>query len=242
MRKETLFISDLHLRQTRSDITRRFLHFLQSRARGIERLYILGDLFDTWVGDDDPTPPGSRVRTELRELSDSGTSIFFQQGNRDFLIGDRFSCETGVAIIDDYTVIDLYRTPTLLMHGDLLCTDDIPYLQFRTKARDPDWQRNVLSKPLLLRLAYARWYRLRSHFHKRKKSQEIMDVNPETVRAVMRQYQVTRIIHGHTHRPAVHNIDSDGTGHQRFVLAQWERDANVLCWDVDGYRIEPVIG
>lgn len=238
MNQETLFISDLHLRQTRPAITKQFLSFLSGRAVGATTLYILGDLFDTWVGDDDRTRPGSTVRTALKNLVDSGTSIYFQKGNRDFLVGSRFLGETGVKLIDDYTVIDLYGNKTLLMHGDLLCTDDIPYLEFREKARSPEWQNNVLSKPLVLRLAYARWYRFRSYFHKRNKSDEIMDVNQLTVESIMQKYKVNRLIHGHTHRPARHQFKIDGIDVERFVLAQWEDGGRILAFDDQGHRVE----
>ncbi len=242
MQQETLFISDLHLRLTKPAITRQFLDFLEKRAIGVEALYILGDLFDTWVGDDDPSPPANKVKTALKRLIDCGTPVYFQQGNRDFLIGGRFLSETGVRLIDDYTVIDLYGSKTLLMHGDLLCTDDIPYLEFRKKARSPQWQREVLSKPLLLRLAYARWYRFRSYYHKQSKTEEIMDVNQQTVESVMQRHGVARLIHGHTHRPAEHRIEINDAVVQRIVLAPWERGGSVLTINAQGHRIEPVAG
>lgn len=242
MHPETLFISDLHLRPTRPAITRQFLDFLAIRVQGAAALYILGDLFDTWVGDDDPSPPGRKVKTALRRLTDSGTPIYFQHGNRDFLIGKRFLEETGLRLLEDYTVIDLYGSRTLLMHGDLLCTDDLPYLEFRKKVRSPKWQSEVLSKPLLARLAYARWYRLRSYFHKRNKTEEIMDVNQRTVESVMRKHRVVRLIHGHTHRPAEHRIELNGKLAQRFVLAQWERCGSVLVVNDQGHWIESVAG
>jgi len=176
-----LFISDLHLSLEKPEITRRFLNFLENRAAGAEALYILGDLFDAWIGDDDPTPPNGKIRRQLKQLTDSGTKVYLQPGNRDFLLGERFCRDTGVTLLGDYQVIDLYGVSTLLTHGDLLCTDDLPYQAFRAKSHTPEWMRSVLSKPLLLRLLAARWYRLRSFWHKRKKSQEIMDVNQQTV-------------------------------------------------------------
>jgi UDP-2,3-diacylglucosamine hydrolase len=242
LQPETLFISDLHLGPMRPAITRRFLNFLAFRAPGAKALYILGDLFDTWVGDDDPSPPGRKVKAALQRLGASGTRIYFQHGNRDFLIGKRFLEETGIRLLEDYAVIDLYGSRTLLMHGDLLCTDDRPYLEFRKKARSPKWQSEVLSKPLLLRLAFARWYRLRSYFHKRKKTEEIMDVNRQTVESVMQHHQVVRLIHGHTHRPAEHRFEINGAPAKRFVLAQWERDGSLLVFNEQGYWIEPLTG
>jgi UDP-2,3-diacylglucosamine hydrolase len=237
--QETIFISDLHLSLEKPEITRRFLDFLTNRAQKAQAIYILGDLFDAWIGDDDFTPPNNKIRTQLKQLTDSGTKVYLQLGNRDFLLGTRFVQDTGVILLDDYTVIDLYGTLTLLTHGDLLCTDDLPYQAFRAKSHTPEWQHNVLSKPLLFRLLAARWYRLRSYFHKRKKSQDIMDVNQDTVANVMREHCTLRLIHGHTHRPKLHNFTIDNQAAQRFVLAAWSKDSGeILCWNNDGYQIE----
>lgn len=241
MRKETLFISDLHLSLNKLATTHCFLRFLENRATGAECLYILGDLFDAWIGDDDPTPSIGKIKAALKKLTAAGTAVYLQPGNRDFLIGKRFCRETGVRLLDDHAVVDLYGTPTLLMHGDLLCTDDVSYQQFRLKSRTPAWQTMMLSKPLLLRLLLARWYRLRSHWHKRKKSQEIMDVNRESVRRTMARYQITRLIHGHTHRPAVHELVIDGMLAHRFVLSEWSRTGSALRWTPEGYAIEEII-
>ncbi len=239
MNQYILFISDLHLSIEKPEITRRFLDFLTNRATKAKAVYILGDLFDTWIGDDDFMPPNNKIRAQLKQLTDSGTKVFLQQGNRDFLLGTRFAQDTGVTLLDDYAVIDLYGTPTLITHGDLLCTDDLPYQTFRVKSHTLEWQRNVLSKPLLLRLLAARWYRLRSYFHKRKKSQDIMDVNQDTVAKIMRDYGTLRLIHGHTHRPALHRFEINGQVAQRFVLAAWTKDSGeVLCWNNDGYQVE----
>ncbi|MBS3954414.1 MAG: UDP-2,3-diacylglucosamine diphosphatase [Methylomicrobium sp.] len=239
MNPEIIFISDLHIALEKPAITRRFLDFLENRAVGCQSLYILGDLFDVWIGDDDRSPPINAIKNKLRALTESGVAIFLQQGNRDFLLGNRFCSETGVNLLPDYTVIDLQGTPTLLMHGDLLCSDDEAYQQFRMKSHTHEWQQNVLSKPLLIRLLAARWYRIRSHFHKRKKSQEIMDVNPMTVVDTMRQHKVFRLIHGHTHRPAVHDLQIDGQSAQRFVLADWKKDyADILVWREGEFAIE----
>lgn len=238
LKAETLFISDLHLSAGRRATVRRFLHFLGQRARGVERLYILGDLFDAWIGDDDNTPPNRAVKAALRSLTESGTQVFFQHGNRDFLVGEDFLRETGVRPLPDYAVIDLYGTPTLLMHGDLLCSDDLAYLQFRAKSRTPAWRDDILGKPLLLRLLGARWYRLRSRWHKAKKDDAIMDVNQDTLQNAMQRYGVMRLIHGHTHRPAVHDLPMAGNSAQRFVLAEWGDQGSVLCWNPDGYWLE----
>ena len=241
MNQEILFISDLHLSLEKPEITRRFLAFLQNRAPKAAAVYILGDLFDAWIGDDDPTPPNNKIRKQLKQLTDSGTQVYLQQGNRDFLLGKQFCQDTGVTLLDDYQVIDLYGTPTLLTHGDLLCTDDLPYQAFRAKSHAPEWQRSVLSKPLLLRLLVARWYRIRSYFHKRKKSQDIMDVNQDTVIKVMHDHKSLRLIHGHTHRPDIHNFEINGQSAQRFVLTAWSKDAGgLLCWNSKGYQIETI--
>lgn len=238
---ETLFISDLHLSIERPQVTRKFLELLKTRATKAQALYILGDLFDTWIGDDDFSPPINTVKKHLKALTDQGVAVFYIHGNRDFLIGKRFSTQTGVTLLDEYSVINLYGTNTLLMHGDLLCTDDLPYQEFRIKSHTVKWQKNVLSKPLICRLLYARWYRLRSFLHKRKKSQAIMDVNQQTVKQLMQKYQVVQLIHGHTHRPAVHHLKVQGQDAQRFVLAQWEKDhASLLSWSESGYQVESI--
>ena len=213
---DILFISDLHLAFDKPEITRRFLEFLATHAIQSQTLYILGDLFDAWVGDDDFSPPANKIRAALKKVTDSGTAVFIQSGNRDFLLGNQFCLETGVKLLGDYHTIDLFGTPTLLMHGDLLCTDDLPYQAFRKKSRSEQWQHNVLSKPLFVRLLAARWYRVKSHFHKRQKSQDIMDVNQETVVATMIKHHCTRLIHGHTHRPNLHSFEINGNSAQRF--------------------------
>lgn len=239
MNQDILFISDLHISLEKPEITRRFLAFLRDRAPKAAAVYILGDLFDAWIGDDDFTPPSNAIRKQLKKLTDSGTAVYLQQGNRDFLLGEKFAKETGVILLDEYATINLQGVPTLLTHGDLLCTDDRAYQAFREKAHSPQWQQSVLSKPLFIRLLAARWYRLRSYFHKRKKAQDIMDVNQDTVIAVMRKHHCLRLIHGHTHRPAVHDCTIDGQSAQRIVLGAWSKQAGeVLCWDGDGYRVE----
>lgn len=241
MNQEILFISDLHISLEKPEITRRFLAFLQNRAPEAAAVYILGDLFDAWIGDDDPTPPNNKIRKQLKQLTDSGTQVYLQQGNRDFLLGKQFCQDTGVILLGDYVVIDLFGTPTLLTHGDLLCTDDLPYQAFRVKSHTQEWQQSVLSKPLLLRLLAARWYRIRSYFHKRKKSQEIMDVNQDTVNKVMLDHNCLHLIHGHTHRPNLHSFEINGQPAQRFVLAAWSKDAGgLLCWSSKGYQVEVI--
>ena len=235
-KNQILFISDLHIAWDKPEITRRFLDFLENYACQAKALYILGDLFDAWVGDDDFSPPGNKIRIALSKLTGSGTDVYLQQGNRDFLLGNKFCQDTGIKLLSDYEVINLFDVPTLLMHGDLLCTDDMPYQAFRDKSRTDEWQRNVLSKPLFIRLLAARWYRIKSHFHKRKKSQDIMDVNQETVVDTMVKHNCYRLIHGHTHRPDVHFFKIDGKPVQRIVLSDWSKiKGEVLIWRQDGY-------
>jgi UDP-2,3-diacylglucosamine hydrolase len=241
MRDEILFISDLHLTIERPEITQKFLNFLINRASKAQALYILGDLFDTWIGDDDFSPPIGKVKRHLKALSQQGTKIYYIHGNRDFLMGKKFSQDSGMILLDEYSLIDLYGIPTLLTHGDLLCTDDLAYQAFRKRSHTQKWQDNVLSKPLIVRMLFARWYRLRSFFHKRKKSQTIMDVNINTVCMLMDKHQTTQLIHGHTHRQAIHNFQIKQKSVQRFVLAEWtKKDASVLCFNHSGYTVEAI--
>jgi UDP-2,3-diacylglucosamine hydrolase len=234
MPEKTLFISDLHLSAAKPETTRRLLSFIESRAKDAHRLYILGDLFDAYIGDDDNSSPNRKVKAALKTLSNTGTQVFFQHGNRDFLVGQRFCEETGAALLGDYAIIDLYGEQALITHGDLLCTDDTLYQAARQRVRAEEWKRNALSKPLLIRQLYARWYRFKSGLDKSKKSREIMDANPEAVAGAMRQRGVAVLIHGHTHRPAVHEFELDGKPARRFVLAEWQENGQALCWDDSG--------
>ena len=240
MRRETLFVSDLHLSAARPETARRFPRFLDARVHGAERFYILGDLFDAYIGDDDNSRPTRDIKTALRRTSDSGTEVFFQHGNRDFLLGERFAQETGARLLGDYAVIDLYGVPTLLTHGDLLCTDDVQYQAARQRVRADAWKRDALSKPLWMRRLYARWYRIKSGLDKRGKSYDIMDVNPEAVAEALRGHGVSRLIHGHTHRPAVHDLVVEGKACQRFVLPEWNGDEWALRFDAEGFRRERI--
>lgn len=240
MKNETLFISDLHLCSARPEITRRFLRFLEHRAGNAERLYVLGDLFDAYLGDDDNNSPNREIKSAFRRLTESGTKVYFQHGNRDFLLGERFARETGLILLGDYEVVDLYGVPTLLTHGDLLCTDDVQYQKARERVRTDCWKQSALSKPLWLRRLYARWYRFKSGLDKRGKSEEIMDVNAETVRATMFRCGVERLIHGHTHRPGVHELGIEKKRCWRFVLPEWGHGETVLCWSQEGFHTEPI--
>jgi UDP-2,3-diacylglucosamine hydrolase len=240
LNNESLFISDLHLSPERPEVTERFLKFLSERAITAEKLYILGDLFDSWIGDDNHTPLNRTVISALQTLNQKGIKVYFQGGNRDFLIGSQFSQATRIELLSDYTVIDLYGTPTLLMHGDLLCSDDAGYLAYREKTHNPEWIKKILKLPLFLRRALVRWIKLRSYFQKKNKEAGIMDVNGNTVEAVMKQYSVSRLIHGHTHRHAIHDFTLDNRPAQRFVLEEWDHGGSVLCWGTKNHQFEPL--
>ncbi len=241
MNQDIFFISDLHLALEKKEITQHFISFLNNQARNASVVYILGDLFDVWVGDDNNSSSIKEIKTELKQLTDSGTQVFLQQGNRDFLLGQQFCKETGITLLDDYAIIDLNGDKTLLTHGDLLCSDDIAYQEFRKKSHTVEWKQNVLSKPLFIRILAARWYRFRSYFHKRKKSQDIMDVNQQTVVNIMKEHDCLRLIHGHTHRPAIHDFEINGKTAQRFVLAEWKKEGvEILRWNTVGYKLENI--
>ncbi len=218
---ESLFVSDLHLAAGRAPTTELFLGFLELRAARAEALYILGDLFDAWIGDDDREPPAGEVIAALRALTNGGTVVFLQRGNRDFLLGRRFERATGCRILPDPARLDLYGQPTLLMHGDLLCTDDLDYQRVRRRLRNPLVQALFLLRPLQTRRRLAADYRRRSGEATSLKAADIMDVSPATVMDYMGRHRVRRLIHGHTHRPGVHRFDLDGAAAERIVLGDW---------------------
>ena len=230
----TLFISDLHLDPERPYITELFLEFMRHEARRAEALYILGDLFEAWIGDDDPDAHHGEVQDAMAELSASGTSTFFMHGNRDFLVGDAFSERTGFTLLDDPTVIDLYGTPTVLLHGDTLCTDDVEYLKVREQLHDPQWQRNFLAQSLDARKAFAAQARVESKAAQSGKAMDIMDANQAAVEAEFREHGVTRMIHGHTHRPGIHTFSLEGRNRQRIVLGDWYEQGSVLRCSKEG--------
>ncbi|MGM0953335.1 MAG: UDP-2,3-diacylglucosamine diphosphatase [Pseudomonadota bacterium] len=220
----TLFISDLHLEESRPDITDAFFAFLENRAMGVERLYILGDFFEAWIGDDEKTPLQEQVAGALKALADSGTDIFLMHGNRDFLIGEDFCHRAGATLLDDPTVVDLYGTPTLLMHGDSLCTADVEYQKFRANMRNPQMQKMMLARPLEDRQKMARQLRDMSMAKNQGKAEAIMDVTPEEVVREMEAHGVQRLIHGHTHRPAIHDLKANGKDARRIVLGDWDEN------------------
>jgi UDP-2,3-diacylglucosamine hydrolase len=233
---ETLIISDLHLSAERPRATEIFVRFARERAAAADALYIVGDLFDAWIGDDDDGALASTVREALRALTAQGVAVFFQGGNRDFLVGERFAAETGVRLIPELTVVDLYGTPTLLTHGDLLCTDDVDYQKARVMLRNPAFVADFLAKPLPARVALAAEYRRRSGEATSLKAEDIMDVTAGAVADAMRRHGVRRLIHGHTHRPALHTVTLDGEPAERVVLAEWHED-NGQCVSVSASGI-----
>ncbi len=224
-----LFVADIHLGEEHPAIGHRFRAFLESElARRAEALYILGDLFELWIGDDAPTPHQRPLLDALAELSGRGVPLFVMRGNRDFLLGKGFEAATGARLIDDPATIDLHGTPALLMHGDTLCTDDEAYQAFRRQVRDPRWQANFLAQSPEQRLEFARKARRASRAESRGKPEAIMDVNQEAVAEAMRTHGVGLLIHGHTHRPAIHEFELDGRPARRIVLGDWYRAASVL--------------
>ena len=235
----TLFVSDLHLDPERPAITELFGRFLDGEARAAEALYILGDLFEAWVGDDDPSEAGTFVAARLKALADAGVPTYFIRGNRDFLLGDAYAKRAGMTILPDPAVILLQGEPTLILHGDLLCSDDTAYQQFRTQTRDPRWQAQFLAQPLAARLAFAAQARAASkarygELQASGQSETITDVSPATVREWFARYGIRRMIHGHTHRPAIHD---EGDGATRIVLGDWYQQGSVLRASEDGFDL-----
>jgi UDP-2,3-diacylglucosamine hydrolase len=225
----TLFISDLHLDDSRPHITTLFEHYLASaEVRNADALYILGDLVEAWVGDDDDAQLPQRIASATRAVRDAGVPVYFIAGNRDFLMGQAFAERAGFTLLEDGAVHDLYGTPTLLMHGDVLCTDDLAYQAFRRQVRTPEWKAQVLAMPLDARRALAAKARAESRAQNSIKHEDIMDVNAEAVAQAMRNAGVTHLIHGHTHRPAVHHFDLDGHTAERIVLGDWYEQGSVL--------------
>jgi UDP-2,3-diacylglucosamine hydrolase len=232
----TLFISDLHLHPSRPAILACFLRFLEQQQGRAEAIYILGDLFEAWIGDDDPEPDYASVRAGLRRCVSSGTRVYVMRGNRDFLIGERFGDETGCGLIEDPTRIELYGVPTLLMHGDSLCTDDRDYQVMRNRLRDPHWQRRVLALPVAERQVLARQARELSMLSNQSKDEHIMDVNQDEVLRIIREYGVDLLIHGHTHRPAAHRMRLGERLVTRIDLGDWYSAGTALVVDPEGWR------
>ena len=221
----TLFISDLHLTPSAPEITDCFTRFMREEAIHADALYVLGDLFEFWIGDDDNSDFAKQIKSEFKRLTQAGIPCFFTQGNRDFLVGKRFAKQTGVTLLGDETVIDLYGTPAIILHGDTLCTDDVQYLAYREKVHQP-WLQWVFNRiPFWVKKKIVAKVQSDISDTKKMKSMEIMDVTQSEVEAVMHKHQVKLMIHGHTHRPNIHHF---GEGLQRIVLGDWYEQGSVL--------------
>ena len=231
-----LFVSDLHLSPQAPGVTRLFLDFLAGRARAAAELYVLGDLFEAWPGDDCIDDPDDRynagIVAALRELSDAGVALSVMRGNRDFLLGDDFAARSGARLLPDPYILSLPAWQFVLAHGDALCTDDREYQTFRLQVRDPAWRAAFLAKPLAERKAIAAALRQQSENSKRDKAQYQMDLNAGATEDFLREHGYATFIHGHTHRPATHDHIVDGIHVERWVLADWHDDrGECLCWD-----------
>jgi UDP-2,3-diacylglucosamine hydrolase len=233
-----LFISDLHLHAGDAETARRFREFTEGPARDASELYVLGDLFEAWIGDDDDDPRIAPAIDALKTLTDSGVQCALMHGNRDFLLGQRFCALTGCRLLGDYERLTLFGQPVLLTHGDLLCTDDTRYMTLRAELRSPAWQRDFLAKPLAERRQIASDLRQLSTTEIAMKSDFIMDVNQAAVERTMREHDVALLLHGHTHRPAVHRFALNGRPAARIVLGAWYEQATFLRWTTEGFALE----
>lgn len=233
--KNILFISDLHLCASRPQITKAFLQFLNTAAAESDALYILGDLFEYWAGDDDIDDPfNQQIIHGFKTLAETGVTIYLMHGNRDFLIGDAFCKAAKVHLLPDPSTIIVNEKKILLSHGDDLCTDDTAYQQFRLQVRDQQWRQAFLNQPLALRKQQIEAIRARSEQEKSHKSMEIMDVNRDAVAQLLSQHQPDIFIHGHTHRPKQHFVEIAGKVIARWVLGDWYEQGSYLLLDADG--------
>lgn len=233
----TLFIADLHLQTEEPAITAGFLRFLAGTAREADALYILGDLFEAWIGDDDPNPLHRQIAAALKALAESGVPVYFIHGNRDFLLGQRFARESGMTLLPEEKVLELYGKRLLILHGDTLCTDDAGYQAFRAKVHQPWLQKLFLALPLFIRTRIAAKMRAGSKSANRTKSQAIMDVNPQAVVKVMEKHQVQHLIHGHTHRPDIHALTANGEPASRYVLGAWHSEGSMVKVTADNVEL-----
>lgn len=236
-----LFISDLHLSPDRPDITGQLEGFLEDWHGRAQRLYILGDLFEVWLGDDMAGEFGAHIAATLRRFQAGGSAVALMHGNRDFLIGERFARACGATLLEDPQVLEIHGRRVLISHGDQLCTDDLAYQRMRRLFRRRGVQRGFLALPRRLRARIGGWLRARSHIDTRDKPPEITDVNEQAVTATLRAHGVDCLLHGHTHRPAVHALDIDGRAAERIVLGDWYTQGSVLEWDADGYRLQRLV-
>lgn len=234
----TLFISDLHLDPDRPAIVDLFLEFLEQQPLDADALYILGDLFEAWIGDDNDSGFNRSITGGLKRLARAGTPIYVMHGNRDFLMGDQFEEISGCKLLPDPTTIDLYGQSVLLMHGDTLCTDDVAYMMFREQVRDPGWQQSFLGKSLAKRQAIADDLRKISQTETGGKHEDIMDVNVDEITRVLKEYPAELLIHGHTHRPGTHQHHIMGKEVTRIVLGDWYEQGSILEVTEQGYNLK----
>lgn len=227
----TLFISDLHLSEQTPELNRTFRHFMTHDAPHADALYVLGDLFDFWIGDDDPSPFATEIKSLLRQLTQSGTRCYFIHGNRDFLLGQRFAKETGVELLAEETVVNLYGESILLLHGDTLCTQDEQYLAFRAKVHIPWLQKAFKCLPFALRKKITNRIQGKTKTNKSMKTLNIMDVTQSEVEAIMEKYHVNIMIHGHTHRPDIHTFTMRDQQKTRVVIGDWNTKYYVVKFD-----------
>jgi UDP-2,3-diacylglucosamine hydrolase len=232
-----LFVSDIHLKPERPDLTRAFSHFLDTTAQGADALYLLGDIFEAWIGDDTPADDLQPLFKRLRNLQQSGCQLYFQHGNRDFLVGEQFTQSIGAELLPEQVQITLPVGDAVILHGDQLCTDDSEYMQFRALVRNPEWQADFLSNSLPQRIAIARQLRDASKARGAEKAEYITDVNTVAVAAVFEQYHVDLMIHGHTHRPKIHQHQLADREVTRIVLGDWDKLGWYLKVDQDGYEL-----
>ncbi|HEX3843485.1 MAG TPA: UDP-2,3-diacylglucosamine diphosphatase [Steroidobacteraceae bacterium] len=232
-----LFVSDVHLDAAAPEAQLQFIDFLRTRVAGARALYILGDLFESWVGDDDVGDERGAVLAALRELTASGVACFLLHGNRDFLIGEDFCRETGCQLLPDPVIAAIDGEPVLLTHGDAFCTDDHAYQELRSIVRRPTWQRRFLDLPLVDRQLLANEVRAGSRVHTQRTIPKIMDVNAAAVDSAFKAARVRRIIHGHTHRPAVHDALVEGQPAQRIVLGAWYEQGSYLAYNNGSYEL-----
>jgi UDP-2,3-diacylglucosamine hydrolase len=234
----TLFISDLHIDAARPAINAQFLEFLRSQAQQAAALYILGDLFESWIGDDAPDSAQSAAIAGLREFTAGGVPCFVMHGNRDFLLSRRFCAASGAQLLPDPLIITLYGEAVLVMHGDALCTDDRAYQRLRATVRDADWQRRFLALSIESRRALAGAARAGSQAHTAAMEHAITDVNADSVAMALRAAGTSTLLHGHTHRPAIHALEVDGRPRTRIVLGDWYDQGSVLRWDHNGPELQ----